>query len=95
MLNWRTREHLADAYESSLDYSAFDFWEDDLIVTWDALVSWAKDTEILEPFNFTRSFDRYEFSPETGQASLFTPSVSAMQNIAFPDAHGDTLILSN
>ena len=58
--------------------------------TWDALVSWAKDTKILKPSNFTRSFLRYASSPETGQASLITQHEGPIRSISFQDDHGHT-----
>ena len=35
-------------------------------MTWSALTSWALDTEVLAPLNFTRCFFRTEIHPDTG-----------------------------
>ena len=34
------------------------YMEDDSKVTWPALASWARDTELLEPLGFLRNFYR-------------------------------------
>lgn len=67
LLNWRTRESMERAFLSPLDYTAFIFVEDDLYVTWEALLKWEEDTQILQHHNFMRTFFRYEFSPQDGQ----------------------------
>lgn len=40
--------------------------QDDCRVSWPALVSWAVDTRLLEPQNFTRCFFRTEVRPSDG-----------------------------
>lgn len=67
LLNWRTRESMEVAFASPLNYTAFIFVEDDLFVTWDALLKWDEDIQILQPHNFTRTFFRYEISPKDGR----------------------------
>jgi len=67
LLNWRTRESMEVAFASPLNYTTFVFAEDDLIVTWEALLKWEEDIQILHPKNFTRTFFRYEISPQDGR----------------------------
>jgi len=61
-------EHKAAVREeiASSDYTAVVYLEDDTHLTWGALTSWALDTEILQPLNFTRCIYRTEISPHTG-----------------------------
>jgi hypothetical protein len=51
-------------------YSTYMYLEDDTLVPWPALVSWAFDTEVLEPLGFMRGFYRTEVSPMTGELVL-------------------------
>jgi hypothetical protein len=51
-------------------YSTYMYLEDDTLVPWPALVSWAFDTEVLEPLGFMRGFYRTEVSPKTGDLVL-------------------------
>lgn len=67
LLNWRTRESMKVAFASPLNYTAFVFVEDDLFLTWEALLKWDEDVQILHPNNFTRTFFRYEISPQDGR----------------------------
>jgi hypothetical protein len=46
------------------------YLEDDTLVPWPALVSWAFDTEVLEPLGFMRGFYRTEVNPKTGDVVL-------------------------
>lgn len=68
LLNWRTRESIQTAFASPVNYTAFVFAEGDLFVTWEALLKWEEDTQILYPHNFTRTFFRYEVSPQDGKS---------------------------
>lgn len=67
LLSWKTRESMEVAFASTINYTAFVFLEDDLFVTWDALLKWEEDVQILHPHNFTRTFFRYEISPQDGR----------------------------
>ena len=51
------------------NYTAYMYTEDDHMITPQALVSWAIDTELLEPFGFTRGFLRSEYCGD-GQQRL-------------------------
>jgi len=53
--------------DESVNYTSFLFLEDDMVVTWEALVAWAKDTEILEPYRLKRSFFRAEIRSDSGK----------------------------
>jgi hypothetical protein len=57
--------------------------QDDMRVTWPALVSWAVDTRLLEPQNFTRCFFRSEVIPTNGGVSLLDWH---LQNMGGPPA---------
>jgi hypothetical protein len=52
------------------NYSTYMYLEDDTLVPWPALVSWAFDTEVLEPLGFMRGFYRTEVHPTTGDVVL-------------------------
>ena len=52
------------------NYTAYVYMEDDTHLSWTALTTWALDTEVLEPLNFTRCIYRTEVSPETGEAVM-------------------------
>lgn len=67
-LNWRSREILGERFlDEEANYTAFIFLENDLVLTWDALVAWAQDTALLEPYGLKRSFFRTEVNPDTAQ----------------------------
>jgi hypothetical protein len=51
-------------------YLTYMYLEDDTLVPWPAMVSWAFDTEVLEPLGFMRGFYRTEVSPKTGDLVL-------------------------
>lgn len=65
-LLWVHREAIFRAVQSK-QYSTVIYMEDDTYLSWSALQSWAADTEILAPRNFTRCFYRTEVSPATGE----------------------------
>jgi hypothetical protein len=91
LLNWRTREALAGALDSIRNYTAFIFVEDDLILTWEALLKWVDDTNILLPHGFTRSFFRYEIKPEGGGPyTLDHIGQGTPRAIAFSDSRNRT-----
>eukprot|EP00667_Euglena_gracilis_P012411 EG_transcript_12744 len=52
------------------NHTAFVYLEDDTLLPWSALVSWAIDTEVLAPLNFTRGIFRTEFRPTDGELVL-------------------------
>jgi hypothetical protein len=55
--------------------------EDDTRLSWAALTSWALDTEVLEPLNFTRCIYRTELSPDTGHRVLIGLSLSESRRV--------------
>jgi hypothetical protein len=90
LLNWRTRESMERAFLSPLNYTAFIFVEDDLYVTWEALLKWEEDTQILQHHNFMRTFFRYEFSPLDGQLhSLDYQGQGTHRVVTFPPGDDD------
>lgn len=65
-LLWHHRSVMAEAHRTG-EYTSFLYMEDDTKLSWPVLVSWALDTEVLEPLGFTRGFFRTDFSPATGK----------------------------
>ena len=51
-------------------YSAVFYMEDDTRLDWPAVVSWALDTEVLEPINLTRCFYRTEVDASKGTPNM-------------------------
>ena len=91
LLNWRTRETLEGAFTSSDNYSVFVFLEDDLFVSWEALLKWAQDSKILNRHGFRRSFFRFEINPKDGHAwTLDYIGEGSLKKLAFPDANNIT-----
>lgn len=68
-LAWEHRKAI-EAAVSTKNYTTVLYMEDDTRMPWPSLVSWALDTQLLEPFNFTRCFYRTEFDPKNGQLRL-------------------------
>lgn len=65
---WLTYQHRF-AIQSKLkqeDYTAVLYMEDDTFLSWPAIVSWALDTQLLQPLKFTRCFYRTEVHHATG-----------------------------
>jgi hypothetical protein len=52
------------------NYSAIFYMEDDTRLDWPAVVSWALDTEVLEPNNLIRCFYRTEVDASTGTPNM-------------------------
>lgn len=84
---WLTYEHRR-AVEHKLqekDYSTVLYMEDDTYITWPVIVSWALDTQVLQPLNFTRCFFRTEIHHITGLKVLLDwelkENVTSMQAI--------------
>jgi hypothetical protein len=48
------------------NYTSIFYMEDDTHLSWPTVISWALDTEVLEPLNFTRCIYRTEVDAETG-----------------------------
>jgi hypothetical protein len=69
-LLWAHRQAIEEALEKHPGYTSFIYMEDDTHLTWPSVVSWALDTEILEPMNFTRCIYRTEVDVETGDFNL-------------------------
>lgn len=68
-LLWEHRIVMKERFDSPRNYSTFMYLEDDTLVPWPTLVSWAIDTEVLEPLGFTRGIFRTEFN-NNGNLSL-------------------------
>jgi hypothetical protein len=68
-LLWEHRLVIDERWESVRNYSSFMYIEDDTLVPWTNLVSWAIDTEVLEPLGFTRGVYRTEINA-AGQLSM-------------------------
>jgi hypothetical protein len=48
-------------------YSTYIYIEDDTFISWPSLVSWALDSEVLQPLGFMRGFYRTEVNADTGE----------------------------
>lgn len=55
---------------SAGNYSTFMYLEEDILLTWPTLLSWARDTELLEPLGMQRSMFRVEVAPWNGRYVL-------------------------
>jgi hypothetical protein len=71
-LLWAHRQAIADRLHvvGPNHYSAIFYMEDDTRLDWPAVVSWALDTEVLEPHNLTRCFYRTEVHATYGTPAL-------------------------
>lgn len=68
-LVWAHKEAIEEEI-SRQDFTAVVYMEDDTRLSWASLTSWALDTEVLEPLNFTRCIYRTEISPDTGELMM-------------------------
>lgn len=60
---WEHRNVVTQAYQDpTKHYTTFLYIEDDTLFPWPQLVSWAIDSEMLEPLNFTRGIFRTEIN---------------------------------
>ena len=53
------------------NYTSLIYMEDDTPLSWPTLMSWALDTEVLEPLNFTRCMYRTEVDHKIGRTNIF------------------------
>ncbi|EWM20203.1 hypothetical protein Naga_100947g2 [Nannochloropsis gaditana] len=90
LLNWRTREAMQLAFQSSVHYNTFVFVEDDVFITWDKMLKWEEDSQMLKAHNFTRTFLRYEISPLNGEPhTLDFHDAGPSRLVAFPQQDGE------
>jgi len=73
-LLWEHRHVVAEEYNKG-NHTTFVYIEDDTFIPWSTLVSWAIDTEVLEPLNFTRGVYRTEID-EDGKPTLMDMMVN-------------------
>lgn len=73
-LLWEHRRVVAEEYSKG-NHTTFVYIEDDTFIPWPTLVSWALDTEVLEPLNLTRSVYRTEID-EDGSLTLMDMMVN-------------------
>ncbi|EWM29058.1 hypothetical protein Naga_100024g48 [Nannochloropsis gaditana] len=69
-LLWVHRQAIEKAVERHPNYTSIFYMEDDTHLSWPTVVSWALDTEVLEPLNFTRCNYRTEVDAETGDFNV-------------------------
>jgi hypothetical protein len=62
------------------DYTTFMLLEDDLCPSWSALVSWARESPLLERHGFQRCFYRTEYRPKDGQLVMLVRIRRFMQD---------------
>lgn len=68
-LLWAHKAAIQDHVPGST-YTSVVYLEDDTRLSWASLVSWAVDSEVLEPLEWTRCMFRTEVSPATGQLNM-------------------------
>ena len=68
-LLWTHKNAIEEQLEHA-DYTTVIYLEDDTRLSWTMVISWAIDSEIMEPLGFTRCFYRTEVSPDTGNPNL-------------------------
>eukprot|EP00667_Euglena_gracilis_P010063 EG_transcript_10233 len=69
-LLWGYHAPLQEAV-AARNHTAFLYLEDDTLLRWPAVVSWAMDTEVLAPLGFARGIARTEFHRTTAALLLF------------------------
>ena len=73
-------------------HTAFMYIEADILLSWPALVSWARDTELLSPLGFQRAMYRVEVAPWDGKYVMldaFQGRLTALKAINFTDIAAD------
>lgn len=68
-LLWAHRQAINEQIERYPDYTSI-IYIDDTRISWPTLVSWALDTEVLAPLDFTRCIYWTEVDVETGQRNM-------------------------
>lgn len=69
-LLWAHRQAIEEQLEHHPNFTSIIYMEDDTRLSWPAVVSWALDTEVLAPLNFTRCIYRTEVDVETGGGNM-------------------------
>lgn len=67
---WAHRQVIEKQFEQYPNFTSIIYLEDDQLFSWPTLVSWALDTEVLAPLNFTRCIYRTEVDVETGESNM-------------------------
>lgn len=76
---WEHRTVIETVFHEK-NYTSFLYMEDDTHFPWPQLVSWAMDTEVLEPLGFTRGIYRTEIN-DTGFPSMNDMVVNLMNKL--------------
>ena len=69
-LLWAHRQAIEEQLEHHPNFTSIIYMEDDTRLSWPAVVSWALDTEVLAPLNFTRCIYRTEMDVESGGPNM-------------------------
>jgi len=84
-LLWAHRQAVEEQLERQPDYTSVIYMEDDTRLNWPTVISWALDSEVLAPLNFTRCIYRTEVDMETGGFNMMdwieTPLFMTNKNI--------------
>ncbi|MGA2775368.1 MAG: hypothetical protein ABSE81_04845 [Candidatus Omnitrophota bacterium] len=84
LLTW---QHRGNMLQNIKNYDFFMYIEDDILVQWDAIVRWYKDTLIIYPQGYIRGFLRVEKSPKGVIMSsdfgkkAYTPIFKTIENL--------------
>ena len=79
-LLWEHRVVVQERFHSNHNYTSFMYFEDDTLIPWQTMVSWAIDTEVLEPLGFTLGVFRTEIN-EAGELSMNDMVVDLANNL--------------
>lgn len=69
-LLWAHRKVIEDQLDLYPNFTSIIYMEDDTRLSWPAVISWALDTEVLTPLNFSRCIYRTETDVETGGSNI-------------------------
>lgn len=77
-LLWAHRQAVEEQLKRHPDYTSIIYMEDDTRLSWPTVTSWALDTEVLAPQNFSRCIYRTEVATETGGLNMMDWSVTPL-----------------
>lgn len=69
-LLWAHRQVIEEQFDRYPNFTSIIYMEDDTRLSWPAVVSWALDTEVLAPLNFSRCIYRTEIDAKTGGSNM-------------------------
>lgn len=84
-LVWAHKQAIEEALARE-SYTSVVYMEDDTRLSWASLISWALDTEILEPLNYTRCFYRTEIYAMSGKRVMLDARACNITSVCKFDA---------